>query len=165
MPTSTNEMVNDKAEEIRLGGIFLRFLMDGPTGGKSLTLFEMSVEPGAGVPLPHHHEGFDETIYGVSGLLRFTSDGETKGIGPGDSLFIPRGAVHSFENADSHPAKVMVVITPGVFGAPYFRDLAALLAAGGPPDPKAVAAVMLRHGLIPAIPGQAPQTPNSTGMH
>ncbi len=47
-------------EEIRLGGIFLRFLIDGPSSGASLTTFEISVEPGAKVPLPHHHEGFDE---------------------------------------------------------------------------------------------------------
>jgi hypothetical protein len=41
---------------------------------------------------------------------------------------------------------MLVVITPGVFGVPYFRDLSALLAVGGPPDPKAFAAVMLRMG-------------------
>jgi hypothetical protein len=48
-------------EEIRLGGIFLHFLIDGPSSGTPLSMFEMSVEPGAKVPLPHHHEGFDET--------------------------------------------------------------------------------------------------------
>jgi hypothetical protein len=54
--------------------------------------------------------------------------------------------VHGFENPHAQTAKVLVVITPGVFGAPYFRDLAALLAGGGPPDPKAFAAVMLGMG-------------------
>lgn len=136
--------------EIRLGGIFLRFLIDGPSSGASLTMFEMSVEPGAKVPLPHHHEGFDEMVYGLSGVLRMTLDGKTFDLGAGDSLYIPRGAVHGFENPAADTAKVLVVITPGVFGLPYFRDMAALIAAGGPPDPKAFAAVMLRYGLIPA---------------
>ena len=145
-------------EEIRLGGIFLRFLIDGPSSGAPLSIgaplsmFEMSVEPGAKVPLPHHHEGFDETIYGLSGVLRMMRDGKAFDVGPGDWLSIPRGAVHGFENSAADVARVLVVITPGVFGAPYFRDLAALLAAGGPPDPQAFAAVMLRYGLIPAPP-------------
>lgn len=137
-------------EKIRLGGIFLRFLIDGPSSGAPLTMFEMSVEPGAKVPLPHHHEGFDETVYGLSGALRMTRDGETFDVGPGDYLYISRGVVHGFENPFAETAKVLAVITPGVFGIPYFREMAALLAAGGPPDPKAFAAVMLRHGLMPA---------------
>jgi len=139
-------------EEIRLGGIFLRFLMDGPSSGAPLTIFEMAVEPGAKVPLPHHHENFDEIGYGLSGKLRMTLEAKTVDLGPGDSLYIPRGAVHGFENPHQETAKVLVVITPGTFGAPYFREIAAFLAAGGPPDPKALGAVMLRYGLIPARP-------------
>ncbi len=65
-------------------------------------------------------------------------------------MYIPRGTVHGFENPHAETAKALVVITPGIFGAPYFREMAAVLAGGGPPDPKAVAAVMLRYGLIPA---------------
>jgi quercetin dioxygenase-like cupin family protein len=82
----------------------------------------------------------------LSGVLRMTFDGKTFEVGAGDSLYIPRGVVHGFENPHAQTAKVLVVITPGVFGAPYFRDLAALLAGGGPPDPKAFAAVMLGMG-------------------
>lgn len=139
-----------RVEEIRLGGIFLRFLIDGPSSRAPLTLFEMTVQPGANMPVPHHHERFDETVYGLSGVLRMMHDGETLDLRAGDSLYIPRGAVHGFENAQENPAKVLVVITHGVFGAPYFREFAALLAGGGPPDRKAAAAVMLRHGLVPA---------------
>jgi quercetin dioxygenase-like cupin family protein len=137
-------------EEIRLGGIVLRFLMDGPSTGESLTMFELSVEPGARVPMPHHHEGFDEMAYGRSGRLRMTVNGKSFDVGAGDSLYIPRGAVHGFENPHPETARTLVVITPGVFGAPFFRELAALLARGGPPDPKAIGAIMLRHGLVPA---------------
>jgi quercetin dioxygenase-like cupin family protein len=143
---------NGPIEEIRLPGISLRFLIDGPASGASLTMFEMTVEPGARVPLPHHHVGFDEMGYGLSGKLRMTLDGKTVDLGPGDSLYIPRGAVHGFENPFAETAKSLVVITPGIFGAPFFREVAALLSAGGPPDPKALAAIMLRHGLVPVKP-------------
>jgi len=138
-------------EEIRLGGIFLRFLIDGPSSGASLSMFEMLVELKAKMPVPHYHEAFDEMLYGVTGLLRMTLEGQSIDLGTGNSLYIPRGAVHGFDNPHAETAKVLVVITPGIFGLPYFRDLETLLAAGGPPDPKAIAAVMLRHGLIPVV--------------
>jgi quercetin dioxygenase-like cupin family protein len=141
-----------QVEEIRLGGIFLRFLIDGQTSGDPLTMFEMTVEPGARMPVPHFHKAFEEVGYGLSGKLRFTLEGKTFDLGAGDSLLIPRGAVHGFENPFEEPAKVLVVATPGVFGAPYFREFAALLAGGGPPDPKAAGAVMLKHGLVPVVP-------------
>jgi quercetin dioxygenase-like cupin family protein len=70
-------------EEIRLGGIGLRFLIDGPTSGSGVTMFEMTVASGAGMPVPHHHVGFDETGYGVSGRLKFTLEGETIDVGRG----------------------------------------------------------------------------------
>jgi len=92
-------------EEIRLGGIFLRFPKDGPSSGASLTMFEMTVEPGARMPLPHHHEGFDEMGYGLSGVLRMTLAGKTFDLGAGDSLYIPRGAVHGFENPFAETAE------------------------------------------------------------
>jgi hypothetical protein len=40
-------------------------------------------------------------------------------------------------------------VTPGILGAGYFREVAAILdaAAGGPPDFAALGEVMRRHGL------------------
>jgi hypothetical protein len=47
---------------------------------------------------------------------------------------------------------MLAVITPGILGPDYFREIAAVVkaAAGGPPDHAAIAAVMRRHGLTPA---------------
>src|SRR5579875_3537063 len=135
-----------QVEEIGLGGISLRFLEDGTASGAGLTMFEMTVAAGAGMPVPHYHEAFDETVYGVSGRLRFTIDGEAREAGPGEHAFIERGRVHAFTNPFEEPAKVLCVITPGVLGAEYFREIRGLLAGGGPPDPKAIGAVMMKHG-------------------
>jgi hypothetical protein len=43
------------------------------------------------------------------------------------------------------------VLTPAL-GAAYFRELAALLSAGGPPDLAKVKDIMQRYGLVP-VPG------------
>jgi hypothetical protein len=49
----------------------------------------------------------------------------------------------------------LAIATPGVFGPGYFHELGAVVraaaAAGGPPDPAAMAEVMRRHGLMPAL--------------
>jgi hypothetical protein len=76
-------------------------------------------------------------------------EGTSTDIGPGETLFLPRGAAHRFENRGEVDARALAVATPGVLGPDYFRDIAAILeaAAGGPPDFAALAAVMGRHGL------------------
>ena len=62
------------------------------------------------------------------------------------------GAIHHFANTHDVDAKSLAIVTPGVLGPDYFREVAAVLdaAAGGPPDLAAIAAVMSRHGLTPA---------------
>ena len=65
---------------------------------------------------------------------------------------IPRGAVHQFDNAGNGDATSLAIVTPGLLGPDYFRDIAAVVAAtaGGPPDVVAIGKVMKRHGLTPA---------------
>ena len=145
-------MVANKYEEIRIGQLAIRFLLEGRDSAGSVAMFEFDVSPGAKVPVAHSHDAYEETIYGLDGVLTFTVDGQKCDVGPGDVLCIPRGAVHRFDNLHSTDAKMLAVITPGILSPNYFREVAAVIhsAAGGPPDPKAIAAVMLRHGLTPA---------------
>jgi uncharacterized cupin superfamily protein len=97
----------------------------------------------------------DEAAYGLEGVLTFTVGGEAHELGPGDRCFIPRGAVHHFVNAGTEPSRTLAVLTPARIGPAYFRDMAALLTAGGPPDPARVAEVMRRHGLV-VVPPPSP---------
>ncbi len=150
-------MAAGAGEEIRIGGLGIRFLVEGAGSGGagpggSVAMFEFTVAAGAKVPIAHSHDGYEETVYGLEGVLSFTVDGQKVEIGPGDSFCIRRGAVHRFDNVSPAGAKVLAIITPGILGPEYFREIAEVLkaAAGGPPDPKAIGAVMLRHGLTPA---------------
>jgi quercetin dioxygenase-like cupin family protein len=132
---------------VRLGAMELRFLVDETDGAGEMVMFEFIVPEGARVPAPHFHESVDEAVYGLEGRLTSRRDGELHEIGPGDTLFIPRGAVHHHENRHGGTAKVLIVLTPGRIGRRYFEEVAALIAAG-PPDPAAMAAIMQRHGLV-----------------
>jgi quercetin dioxygenase-like cupin family protein len=143
-------------EEIRIGGLTIRYLVDPLASGGSVAMFEFEVAPGARVPIAHSHDAYEETAYGLEGILTFTVEGHKTELGPGDTLLIPRGAIHRFDNPHPAESKTLVIITPGILGPDYFLEIAAVLKAAAtaipptPPDPKALAEVMLRHGLTPA---------------
>jgi quercetin dioxygenase-like cupin family protein len=139
-------------EEINVGPLSIRFLVEGEESGGSVAVFEFGVPAGAKVAAGHSHDGYEETIYGLEGVLTWTIEGVPVEVGPGEVLCIPRGAVHQFDNAHDVDARALAVVTPGILGPDYFREVAALLeaAAGGPPDFAALGEVMRKHGLTSA---------------
>ena len=76
-----------KNEIIHVGQIGIRFLLEAADTNGSVAMFEFTVPVGAKVPLPHYHKVYDETIYGVEGVVTFTVEGKPVDIGPGESLF------------------------------------------------------------------------------
>ena len=143
-------MTNNK-EIIRIGQIEIKFLLEASDTNGHLTMFEFLVPNGAKVPLPHYHESFDEVIYGLEGTMTFTVDGKTVELGQGQSLFIPRGVAHGFNNLGQQSAKALSVVTPGLIGPEYFKDIAEIVNAGGPPDIEKMKLVFKKHGLVPII--------------
>jgi quercetin dioxygenase-like cupin family protein len=139
---------------IHVGAISIDFLVDADDSGGSVAVFECLVPADAKVPVPHSHDAFEETIYGLEGVCTWTIDGQVRELGPGESVCIRRGQVHGFQNRGSVDTRFLAIATPGVFGPAYFRDIAQVLAAaaGGPPDLAAIGEVMHRHGLTPAQP-------------
>ena len=139
-----------KDEIIRVGQIGIRFLLEAADTNGSVAMFEFTVPVGAKVPAPHYHKAYDETIYGVEGVVTFTVEGKVVDIGPGQTCFIPRGAVHGFNNLKPTDVKALAVITPALLGSDFFKEAAAIVNAGGPPDVEKLKAVLLKHGLVPA---------------
>jgi quercetin dioxygenase-like cupin family protein len=139
-------------EEIRIGQLTIQYLVEGKDSGGSVAIFELTVPAGAKVPVAHSHDAYEETIYGLYGTVTLTLAGQPIDIGPGQAICIPRGVVHRFDNHSSVEAKGIAIITPGILGPEYFQEIAAVVKAtvAGLPDPAAIAAVMLRHGLTPA---------------
>jgi quercetin dioxygenase-like cupin family protein len=135
-------------EIIRFKGLELRFLQSKDDTDGSLDVFEMTVQPNARMPLPHYHENWDETVYGMVGVTTWRVDGRDIPVGPGQTVFIKRGVVHGFRNDAQQPATCLCILSPGVLGPAYFREMATLLADGAP-DPGKMKETMLRHGLVP----------------
>jgi quercetin dioxygenase-like cupin family protein len=146
MPTATREA-------IRIGQLTIRYLLEGEQSDGSVAIFEFEVPAGSAVPAAHSHDAYEETIYGLAGVLTWTVEGTAVDVAAGDVLHIRGGDVHRFDNAGAEDAKALAVVTPGILGPEYFREVAAVIeaAAGGPPDLAAIGTVMRRHGLTPAV--------------
>jgi quercetin dioxygenase-like cupin family protein len=145
-------MTTGTREEIKIGEMAIRFLVEGKESADSVAMFEFDVPAGAKVPVAHSHDGYEETIYGLEGVLTWTIDGVPVDVSPGEALLIHRGVVHHFDNPGDVDAKALAIVTPGTLGPDYFRDVAAIVdaATAGPPDLAAIGAAMRRHGLTPA---------------
>jgi quercetin dioxygenase-like cupin family protein len=132
---------------IKIGGLEIRYLMDGTVSGAGSGMFELTVAPGARVPPAHSHSNNDEMVYVLEGRLRYSVDGEMRDLMPGERMFSPRNSVHEFSNPHDRPARALVILTPDI-GAQYFRDIAAVVGAPGGPAPGKMAEVMTRYGLV-----------------
>jgi quercetin dioxygenase-like cupin family protein len=138
------------AELIAVGQLQIRYLRDGAAEGQ-VGAFELVVPPGSNVPPPHSHAHNEEYFYVLEGKMRYSINAEVKDLNAGESACTPKGAVHGFSNPFPAPARALVVLSPDI-GAQYFRDVAAVLSAGGPPDRAKLVQVMERYGLEPAAP-------------
>lgn len=151
--------INPSDEAIRLGPLTVRFLLSGEDSNGSIAAFEVMVPAAERLAAPaHSHDHYEETIYGLEGVLTWTVNGKPIDVGAGQVLCIPRGAIHRFDNARSLDARALCVITPAAIGPQYFREAAEVIdaAAGGSPDRARMAEIMRRHGLTPAPPASHP---------
>jgi quercetin dioxygenase-like cupin family protein len=135
---------------VKVGQIEIRYLVDGSEKG-GLGVFELAVPPGAFVPPPHSHTNNEECVYVLEGALRYSVDKESRDLKPGEWMSTPRGSVHQFSNPGSETARALIMLSPDI-GMQYFRDVSAVVNAGGPPDRVKLMEVMSRYGLIPAAP-------------
>jgi len=145
--------VNPSEETIRLGPLAIHFLITGENSNGSIAAFELTVPVAQRLAAPaHSHDHYEETIYGIEGVVTWTVNGKSVDVGPGQALCIPRGAIHRFDNHGGQDGRALCVITPAAIGPQYFRESAEVIngAAGGPPDRAKMAEIMLRHGLTPA---------------
>src|SRR3989442_1661495 len=112
-PQTTNVQVNPSDETIRLGPLAVRFLVTGEQASGSVAVFELMVPSAQRLTAPaHSHDHFEETIYGIEGVLTWTVDGKLIDVGAGQALCIPRGALHRVDHNGSPDVKAPFVITP-----------------------------------------------------
>lgn len=134
--------------ELEGAGIKIRYLVDGEAT-RRLGMFEMTVQPGAGVPPAHSHLETEECVYVLEGTLRYRVEGETRDLGPTELMVTPKGAVHEFSNVSAAPARVLIIMTPDI-GIGYFREMFEIFASAGVPDIARAQRVMKQYGVVAA---------------
>src|SRR5437667_10788335 len=138
------------AIQFNAGQLGIRYLIDGSQSA-SLGMFELTVPPASNVPPPHSHSNNEEIVYVLEGTLLYTVGSDTRDLTPGQTMHTPRGTVHGFSNPSNGVARALIILSPDI-GAQYFKDVAAVINVGGPPDKAALVAVMSRYGLMPSAP-------------
>lgn len=93
----------------------------------------VNLKPGKGHDL-HTHPDSDEILYFVNGEGEQTVNGDTREIGPGEMVFIPKGIEHGTINTGWQPLQLLAVYSP--------------------PGPEAELAEMPECDIVPA--GEAP---------
>jgi mannose-6-phosphate isomerase-like protein (cupin superfamily) len=129
-------------------------------GTETQSLVEAEAEHGNMPPLHVHHDD-DETFYVLEGRISvITADGACE-LGPGESLFAPRGVPHAYR-VESERARWLVATTDGGF-ASFVEEMSVPAEGDGyapvelMPSPEALGAAAARRGIeVLGPPGLLP---------
>lgn len=80
------------------------------TGGK-YALTDSMVPPGGGPP-PHIQHREDEGVWVLEGELKFLIGEATFRAGVGSFVHVPKGTLHTYENAGTGPARFLTLMVP-----------------------------------------------------
>jgi quercetin dioxygenase-like cupin family protein len=117
------------------GNSLFEFLIPSDATGGRLAVFRSTMPEGFSPPR-HIHTREDEVFVVEDGDVCFDIDGRRLQAGPGTSVFMPRGVVHTFR-VQSPTATILGVMTPGEFEG-LFRDLGVQATARELPAPGTV---------------------------
>jgi quercetin dioxygenase-like cupin family protein len=104
---------------------------------------EFTAAPGFDTGL-HVHQRLEETFHVLDGDFEFRAGDETFQAAAGACLFVPPGVPHAFANRSAASARLLLTMSPAGHDR-YFDELAGILAADGPPDSDAIAALRKRY--------------------
>ena len=122
----------------------VRVLVESAAAEGGIAVFEGSPEPGGPVPPPHRHHAYEEVFYILEGEMEFRLDDEVVRAGAGAAIAVPRGVAHSFANPGPGAARMLVMLSPA-HALALVEGHAALVSAGGPPDPVKLQALYAQH--------------------
>jgi mannose-6-phosphate isomerase-like protein (cupin superfamily) len=88
---------------------------------EQMDLLEYEAGPDYDGPGPHLHKQHVDSFYVLEGELEFTVDGETVRAGPGTSVSVPPGVIHSFTNPGPGPVRFLNIHTPECGFVDYIR--------------------------------------------
>ncbi len=129
--------------QVWLAGDRLEIHLTGEDTGGSHCLVRDHPSPSFAL-VEHRHRNEDETIHIIDGTFDFVMDGISREIGPGDTVFVPRGTAHAIRNTGPTPGCRVLVFSPA--GIERFFLEAGTASPDDRPDVRTLAAAAARHG-------------------
>jgi quercetin dioxygenase-like cupin family protein len=93
------------------GGV-LQWLVDRELGARHVMAYRLALEPDSG--LSHVHIGAEEVLYVLEGTGEIRVEGATHQVGPGQAVFIPGGAEHSYLNTGATSLVLVGAMAPPI---------------------------------------------------
>src|SRR2546423_15142387 len=138
----------------QLGGIGVRFMVDGAESGGGCSPREPPMGPRALAAPMHRHSREDEYSFVLEGRVGADLGGEIVYGEVGDLIFKPRGQWHTFWNAGDVPARILEIISPA--GFEKFFEKVTELAGRGELDPATLVSLAAEYGTevdLSTVPG------------
>ena len=147
MPTpSTPRLVAPgEGTTVRLFGVRFDYKVDSADSGGSLAVLEVEI-PAKTLVKPHNHTREDEFSLILAGTVGVRVGDRVLRADAGASLVKPRGTPHAMWNADSTPARVVEILSPGGLER-YFQELPPILAHEDGAGPKEYYELAERYGI------------------
>lgn len=99
----------DEARVPRCRGVSLKVLMGPESGVPNFITRHFRVDPGGRIPC-HRHDQIEHEQFVLEGTMTIGLDAREIEVGPGDSVFIPAGVSHWYENRGSDAVRFLCVV-------------------------------------------------------
>jgi quercetin dioxygenase-like cupin family protein len=90
----------------------LQWLIDRDLGAEHVMAYRLVLEPDSA--LSHVHPGCEEVLYVLEGTGEARIEGAMHQVGPGQAVFIPDGAEHTYINTGETPLIVVGALAPPI---------------------------------------------------
>ena len=134
-----------EAKRVQLYGVRFDYKVASADSGGDLAVLQVEI-PAKTLVKPHNHSREDEYSLVLSGTVGVRVGDRALQAGAGASLVKPRGTPHAMWNADSGPATVLEILSPGGL-EDYFEALPSVLAHEGGAGAREYYALAERYGI------------------
>lgn len=90
----------------------LQWLVDRDLGALHVMAYRLALDPDSA--LSHVHGGAEEVLYVLDGIGEVRVEGVTHRVGPGQAVFIPEGAEHTYINTAAEPLTLVGAMAPPI---------------------------------------------------
>lgn len=132
-----------EGERLSAVGVEMTFKALGGDTDDEFIFVEYEAPPNFPGPPPHWHKEAIEAFYVVDGTVTLTIGDEEVKVGPGTTVYVPTGVVHSFANESDEPARFVFLAAPPGLDEYFFKlmDMVAAEPTWPPEDPEKLKAV------------------------